>query len=152
MTTLYTIYKIINTEDSKVYIGSTKGKQSRDPLKTRFNCHTSGSRRLKTCNLAIHMRLLGIDKFSIHLIKQIICDKRIARIHEQIHIREVLPENRLNNLRSYTPNSEKTRDIEKKRKTRRDFYNRKKLDPIWLEKEKERNKLRMRVKRNAVRD
>ena len=37
--------------------------------------------------------------------------------------------------------------IEAKRKHRKDYYYRKKNDPIWLEKEKERNKLRMREKR-----
>ena len=80
----------------------------------------------------------------------------MARIQEQIELWNVPKEKRLNTLRAYSHNREKTRDNEKKKKSRMDYYHRKKEDPEWLEKERERNRIRMRESRararNAVRD
>jgi hypothetical protein len=48
-----------------------------------------------------------------------------------------------------TPEYEKNKLL-MKRKNRRDYYERKKLDVEWLTKEKERNKLRMRENRKNI--
>jgi hypothetical protein len=62
------------------------------------------------------MKLLGIDKFKIELIKIICVDNRKkARIIEQEEIDKIDKNICLNKLRAYSENREKTRDIEKKR-------------------------------------
>ena len=143
----YIIYKITNSCDDMVYIGSTRLK-----LRDRFNCHKNEA---KKGNKKIHkyMREKGIENFKIEIIKEIIVPKsKIAKIQEQIYLWEIPPEKRLNDMRAYTHNSEKTRDNDKKKKTRMNYYNKKKLDPVWHEKEKERNRLRMQKKRQLARN
>ena len=67
----------------------------------------------------------------------------------------------LNSIKSYCPNYETTRSInsgigenekiEAKRKTRMVYYYNKKKDQLWYEKEKERNRLRIKEKRAKLR-
>ena len=70
MTTLISgsIYKIVNTVDDMVYIGSTKQKISVRMAKHRASCKRT------TCAdrpLYKHMNLLGIDKFRIVLVEAV---------------------------------------------------------------------------------
>lgn len=140
---IYRIYKISNNHDEKVYIGST-----RLILRKRMECHRSEAKKGNNKKLSSHMRENGINNFKIELIKEMtVSSKKEARKEEQIEIEKIEKENLLNILRAYSFNTEKTRDQEKRKKSRRDYYHRKKLDPEWLEKEKNRNKLRMRLKR-----
>ena len=145
----YSIYKITNTVNNYVYIGSTKGRKGRNTLNNRFTQHKNDKR----VHLPLYKMIqeIGINNFQISLIKEIICTKRIANIQEQIELWNVPKDLRLNILRAYTHNIEKTRDNEKKKKVRRDYYHRKRQDPEWCLKEKERCRIKDR-KRRAVRD
>lgn len=154
---LYTIYRIENTVDDFVYVGKTKGRQGRCPMKTRFGGHKWDTSNKKQINkFQKHMKKIGIENFEIIPVKEIFGTNEMARIQEQIELWNVPKEKRLNTLRAYSHNREKTRDNEKKKKSRMDYYHRKKEDPEWLEKERERNRIRMRERRararNAVRD
>jgi hypothetical protein len=57
------VYKIVNDQDDLVYIGSTVGT-----IEKRFNRHKKDARNDSTCALHFHMRALGFEHFSIHLI------------------------------------------------------------------------------------
>lgn len=145
----YNIYKISSTIDQMVYIGST-----RKTLTERWqqHCHDCYVRDIDR-PLYNHMVKHGKTCFKIELIKSIICyDSKPARILEQIEIWKHGKENCFNMVRAYTHNSEKTRDNEKKKATRRDYYNRKKQDPEWMAKERERNRIRMQKKRALIKE
>ena len=83
---------------------------------------------------------------NIECIKKFNC-KFQARLFENSCIISNPKEICLNHMCAYSYNYSKTRDNEKKKRSRRDYYNRKKLDPIWMENERNRNKIRMRNKR-----
>ena len=144
----YKIYRIINDVDDMVYIGSTRTRL----LSNRMTGHRANARD-EDCKkkIAVHMRTIGIPHFKIELIREVdIPDSKIGKIQELIEYWKIPIEKRLNSVRPFTHNSEKTRCIIKRRATRRAFYNRHKQDPAWLEKERERNKLRMREKRRKM--
>ena len=146
----YKIYRIINDVDDMVYIGSTRIKL----LCNRMTAHRRDARTLtNTKKIAVHMRTVGISHFKIELIREVdIPDSKIGKIQELFEYWKIPVEKRLNSIRPFTHNSENTRCIIKKRKTRRAFYNRHKQDPVWMERERERNKLRMREKRRLARN
>ena len=62
------IYKITNSYDEKIYVGCT-----RINLSIRFERHLRDHKMPKKMNkgLYAHMNLLGVDKFSIHLIESV---------------------------------------------------------------------------------
>lgn len=140
------IYKITNSQDDKIYIGSTILRLNR-----RWHVHKRYYKLGDKRKLYEHMRLIGINNFSINLIREIIvtCKKEL-RQEEQKEIDLLSKDKLLNSTRAYSYNVNQTRNQEIKRKNRRDFYNRHKQDLIWLEKERERNKLRMRIKRQKL--
>ena len=142
---IYNIYKIVNSEDDKIYIGSTRMK-----LNLRFSCHKTN----KDCKkLKDHFNQIGLKKFKIELLQTVtVCSKKEARIYEQKYIDKIDKCLLLNKIHAYSDNYDKTRDNEKKKKSRRDYYHRKKLDPIWLEKERKRNRERMREKRAQMKN
>jgi predicted GIY-YIG superfamily endonuclease len=61
--TVGTVYKVINSEDDMIYIGSTMTPK----LSHRMGDHRSKARdvQTRTSKLYVHMRKVGIDKFSI---------------------------------------------------------------------------------------
>ena len=78
------VYKITNSIDDLVYIGATG-----DTLSRRMTGHRVDCKRGKTTALHSHMRLIGVDKFSIILIEQLInCTKEQLRAKEDYFIKE----------------------------------------------------------------
>jgi len=63
MANFYRVYKIINTIDDKIYIGSTS-----KTLEERFKQHLYDATRNNTIKLYNHMRYLGFEHFRIELI------------------------------------------------------------------------------------
>ena len=150
---IYNIYKITNTIDDKVYIGSTR----LNPLRRRMDVHRTDARRNNPKALSQHMITIGIENFNIILIKQIqVTSSKVAKIQEQVELWKIPNDLRLNTIRAHIPNRHYRSNIEAKRASRRAYYHRKKEDPIWMEKERVKNKCKMRIKRaiakNAVRD
>lgn len=99
------------------------------------------------------MRMIGLDKFNITIIQDFIPNKLEARKSEQQLIdnapnRELL----LNATRAYTSNTYYTRDRAKLLAKKKRHYDKKIQDNVWCEKEKERNKIRMREKRAFLRE
>jgi hypothetical protein len=144
---LFTIYKITNDTNDMVYVGSTKGRVGRDPLKNRMNAHKSSARNGCTTSMPTYIREHPEIEFTINAIKQIICPKRVAEIHELIEFWNVPNKFRINKFRPFTHNSEQTRCIVKKRITRKTFYHKHMADPEWAQKERDRNRIRMRERR-----
>jgi len=141
---VYKIYKITNSIDKKLYIGSTR----LNPIRKRMEGHRSevGKGNLKP--LSCHMRNLGIDKFTIIVLREItVSSRKEARIEEQKEIEKYSKEILLNATRAFSHNHDKTRDQDKKRANRRAFYHRHKQNPEWLEKLREKGRLRMRKQR-----
>jgi len=66
MANIYSIYKVTNNIDNKIYIGSTS-----KTLVERFKEHLYNATRNYTIKLHIHMRQLGFEHFNIELI----CEK-----------------------------------------------------------------------------
>ena len=139
----YNIYKIVNKIDNKVYIGSTH-----QSLKCRMYGHNAEARRGNSKSLSKHMSQLDIKNFNIKLIKNIIVpNRKTAKIQEQIEIWKIPKLQRLNDIRAHIPHKYYRGNVEAKRRSRRDYYNRKKKDPEWMAKERLRNKIRMRKNR-----
>jgi len=65
MANIYRVYKITNTIDDKIYIGSTK-----KTLVERFKKHLYDATCNGTIKLYIHMRKLGFEKFNIELVQE----------------------------------------------------------------------------------
>lgn len=142
---LYNLYKITNDVDQMEYAGST-----RQNIRQRFNGHCRDARGGSLKKIATHIREVGPEHFQIELIREVLVESRLeARKLEQEEIEKIPPEFRLNMLSAYSYNHEKTRNQDKKRAVRRAYYHRQKRDPVWHEREKERNKLRMREKRSV---
>lgn len=143
----YTIYKISNTIDDKIYIGST-----RLILRKRMYVHKSCARGDKEQRpIAQHMRQLGIKNFSISAIRKVIVScRKDARIEEQKELEKYENEQLLNVPRAYSENHDKTRDIIKKRANRRAYYARHKSNPEWMKKNREKCRIRMRKKRENL--
>ncbi len=143
---IYKIYKITNSIDDKIYIGST-----RQTLRKRMEGHRSEVRKNNPKTLSQHMKGNGIENFNIELIKEIqVPTAKLAKIQEQVELWNIPIEQRLNDIRAHIPNHNYCND--RKRKNRRDFYHRKKQDPEWAEKERIRNRDRMRIKRQLARN
>jgi len=79
MADFYKVYKIINTIDDKIYIGSTS-----KTLEERFKQHLYDATRNNTIKLYKHMRYLGFEYFRIELI----CERFTTnhKFLEQLHI------------------------------------------------------------------
>lgn len=151
---IYRIYKIVFVDFDEIYIGST-----RLTLKKRLGCHRRQAiggkwenKKRVQCNKPLSQAMRKYD-FSIHLIEEItVSQTKYARIEEQKEIENHKNNNfkLLNVPRAYSENHDKTRCQIKKRKNRRDYYNRKRLDREWMEKQRERNRVRMRLKRSKI--
>ena len=120
------IYKITNTTDDKIYIGSTI-----NTLNTRFNGHKSSSRENKRfSNLYNHIRLIGVENFKIELIENYKCETQSQLIErENYYIHKLKP-----HLNTYAVLSQE----EKKQKKKE--YAAKNKDIIAKKKERIQNK------------
>lgn len=144
---MHRTYKITNNADDKVYFGSTKLS-----LEERMCCHNSEARNGNPKCLSTHMRAIGIENFIISLIQDEIPSKLDARKAEQELIdSHPLPDQLLNRTRAYSWNHYYTKDRAKLLAKKKRYYQKKKLDSEYVEREKERNKLRMREKRAFLR-
>ena len=142
----YNLYKITNSENDNVYIGST-----RRTIAIRMQQHRRAYRDGIEWKVYNHMREIGAEKFQIEHIRTItVSSSKLAHLQEQIEIWQIPIEKRLNTIRAHIPNKHYRTNIEAKRQNRRDFYDRKKLDPEWMEKERIRNKERMKIKRQLA--
>lgn len=74
-----TIYKICNTEDDKIYIGSTKRSLSK-----RMSSHRSESIN-GACKIHIYMREIGFRKFYIEKLEE----KEVENRHEQMKLETI---------------------------------------------------------------
>jgi len=115
--------------------------------------HNSEAKKNNPKPLSQHMRGIGIDKFRIELVRLIyVPNSKIAKIQEQIELWKYPVDVRLNGIRAHIPNIYYRGNVEGKRANRRAHYARKKKDPVWMEKERQRNRVRMRIKRKLARD
>jgi len=138
---MFQVYKIISDDTELNYYGSTKLK-----LSQRLSNHKSQARKT-TCQKKLSKFIRDCDyNIKIELIKKF-DNKFEARLFENSCILMCNPENCINSISAYSYDYNKTRDNEKKKKSRRDYYHRKKQNPEWILKERERNKIRMRKKR-----
>jgi len=146
---IYKIYKITNTINDKIYIGSTR----QNPLRKRMDGHRSDARKNNPKQLSQFMIEIGIENFNIELIRDVkVPNSKIARTQEQIELWKIPVEQRLNSIRAHIPNINYRGNIENKRANRRAYYNRQKNNPEWMERERVRNRERMRLKRNRLTD
>jgi group I intron endonuclease len=144
---IYSLYKITNSVDDMIYIGSTRLK-----LTKRFNVHKYYARKNDTRKFSQHMIKVGIDNFKIELIETItVATTNEARIREQLEIDKCDKTKLLNTHDSINKNPNRTGSPHKLI-TRKKYYQKKKLDLEWCEKEKERNKLKMREKRKLLKE
>tara|TARA_R110000772_G_scaffold157881_1_gene269138 strand:- start:182 stop:703 length:522 start_codon:yes stop_codon:yes gene_type:complete len=145
---IYRIYKITNSIDDKIYIGSTHLK-----LKKRMDGHRKEARKDNKKTFSQHMKNTGIQHFNIELIKEIqVATSNLAKIQEQVELWAIPIEKRLNSIRAHIPYKHYRGDIEGKRQNRMDYYYRQKQKPEWVEKERQRNKKRMRIKRQLIKN
>jgi hypothetical protein len=66
------IYKVVNTIDDKIYVGSTVRQLSQRMGHHGYNALQEG----KQSKLYIHMRNVGLEHFKILLIKSVSCDTK----------------------------------------------------------------------------
>lgn len=77
---MYKIYKIVNSENDQVYIGSTKNK-----LGFRFSRHKEASKVFPDRKLYKAFSSIGLDKFTITEIEQT-DDKKKSKNRERFYI------------------------------------------------------------------
>lgn len=151
MTAQHKVYRIYDN-NGMTYIGSTELKMGQ-----RISSHKQCFIKKVNWKLYNHWNNIGWDSMKFDIIIDNIPTKLERRKLEDDEIRKIDKSKRLNSIKANCPNYEATRSVNSecgeidkilsKRKNRIDFYNRHMQDPIWHEKEKERNKIRMRNKR-----
>lgn len=144
---MYRTYKISNSEDNRIYYGSTKLD-----LQKRMECHRAEARKGNPKLLSEAMRALGIDKFHIEPIDEAIPDKLHARMAEQKLIDEADPDQLLNAQRAYTWNPYYTCDRAKLLAKKKRYYYKKLDDQEWVDRQRERGKIKMQKKRAFERE
>ena len=147
----FIVYKI--TDGIKTYVGSTT--RTLPARKSQHHVYfKDGTTQWK---LYAYWREVGWDNMKFSIVKTGINDKVELKQIEQETIKSIPKEECLNTIKAFCPDYEATRSvnseageiekIEMKRKTRMDYYYRKKEDPNWVEKERERNRIRMKQTR-----
>ena len=89
MSSIGFIYKICNSVDDEVYVGSTK-----QTMHKRFHCHLSNTNRegLKNLTLYRKMESIGKDKFKVELLETVqFDDKYELYAREQFYMDELNP-------------------------------------------------------------
>ena len=147
----FLVYQI--TDGIKTYIGSTTRTI---PIRKSQHHMYFKDNNIKW-KLYTYWRTVGWENMKISIIKEGINEKKELKQHEEEAIKKIEKEKCLNCIKAYCPDYEATRSInspcgeiekiEMKRKNRREYYHRHKQDESWSAKEKERNKERMRIKR-----
>ena len=109
-----------------------------------------------------YWRSVSWENMRFEILQDEIGDKVEKRNVEQWFINQIVSHKLLNTIKAHCPSYEASRSInspegeikkiEAKRKNRRDHYSRKKNDEEWMNKERERNKLKMREKRKKIKD
>ena len=101
------IYKVVNTIDSKIYIGSTTRA-----LSARMGQHRSAANENQLfAKIYIHMRELGIIHFKILLIKSFPCNSKSELETEEFNlIQQCDAHNLLNESTVYKKHSEATKE------------------------------------------
>lgn len=161
----FRIYKIVNTEDDMVYIGSTSTK-----IENRFSVHKCYAEvSYGGAPIHNHMRDIGIDKFSIELLHVLVCDTRRSRVVEQAEIWNVPAELRLNSKSAIVNTGyimiEKRRDAARKARAKmmngpngekhratarayaRTYYAKNRQNPKWVKMHNERSRKHQRAYR-----
>jgi group I intron endonuclease len=147
------IYKLTNTENDKIYIGSSNYQY----LSQRIDSHrqmckdTTGRRDSK---LYIHMREIGIEKFKIELIEKYVCETKQQLVErEQYWIEQLKPE--LNMFRAIAnPNYDKEcRDKKERCEKSKAFYHSHKEEVLEKMKEyREENKDKIKERKKEYRE
>lgn len=141
MTAQYIVYRL-TFGDGMVYVGSTK-----QPLNERVNGHKSDARCGNNKRLSQHIRQHG-EGMVAQQIEQLECTRLFARTREQVAINDIPEHQRLNSMLAHQPiPAHRTENVKAKKRAQ---YARYKTNPAWLEKERQRNKARMRIKRAAA--
>ena len=87
----YTIYKITNSVNEMIYIGSTN-----QTLRRRWTSHKTPKQPM-----AQFISETGTDNFTISPIVELVCTKKEARLLEQSEIDRLSPDVRLNKQRAF---------------------------------------------------
>ena len=135
MTTIY-FYKIVNTIDDMIYIGSTNDTDNRWRQHRQMDGDT---------NIYNHMRKYGLDKFSLIIIESKIVNNRDEQMQYEREVTDRFdPSIILNNIRAYTTVDERN---EQNRQSRAKI----KQDPILYEKERKVRRARYaNIKQNPI--
>ena len=150
----FIVYKI--TDGKMFYIGSTV----KSLAQRKAQHHMAFKNQNIHWKLYEYWRNVGWENMQMEAIKTNIVNKISMKQIEEENIKLVLPETRLNVIKAYCPDYEATRSInsgigeietiEMKRKNRRDCYARKKNDIEWHTKMNDKNRERMRIKRENL--
>ena len=117
------IYKIVNSKDFMVYVGSTSQKN----LRSRWGKHMSNIREGSTSKVYNHMREVGVKNCKIVLLENWPCDsKQELHQREQYYMDKVSADLSLNTYRAVNNMTNRERAIESnnKRKEECKAYNR----------------------------
>ena len=149
--TRYIVYQI--TDDNMYYIGSSSLSLAR----RKAAHHDAFKDDHIQWKLYKYWRSVGWENMRFEVLQDEIGIKEEKRKAEQWFINQIIRHKLLNQIKADCPNYEATRSInspqgeikkiEMKRKNRRDHYARKKNDEEWMNKYREKNKLRMRERR-----
>lgn len=74
------IYKIVNTIDDEVYVGSTCRK-----LAYRFQCHVKKAKEYESRKIYDHLNSIGWENVSIELIEEYPCDNKEELLSRERH-------------------------------------------------------------------
>ena len=148
----FLVYKI--SDGINTYIGST----TRTIPVRKAQHHINFKDENIKWKLYKYWRSIGWENMHFTIIMDGLNDKKELKELEQETIKSIPKEVCLNTIKAFCPDYEATRSInsemgeidkiEMKRKNRRDHYARKKLDSEWVEKVREKNNARMKIKRS----
>lgn len=131
------IYKICNSVDDDVYVGSTKQK-----LGQRFSEHKSKARKGSKYKIHEHIRNLGADKFYIELLEE----KEVADRQEQLKLEVLWQEkerSKLNKIRAQST-VDKRKELDKEYREKPDVKAKMKINS-YKYKQNNRDKINERA-------
>ena len=116
------IYKILNTIDDEIYVGSTMEK-----LSTRLKQHRAATTFWSTQKIHQHMREIGMEKFYIELIENCPCSSKGELLRKEGEwIRKIGTLNKLISGRSkaeyWKENTDKKKEINRTYKNKHSDY------------------------------
>ena len=116
------IYKIINSIDNLIYVGSTIL-----PLSTRFSLHKYDAKRSPNIRLYKHFAIIGIEHFEIVLIKLFPCNNKLELEIEEERIK-ILLNAQLNTYRAHRTVEQRKEQIKAKSNK---YYQ--KIDGVYID-------------------